>query len=236
MHKKCFAVKEYAGAMVQKMSRRQKHTLRFRKGFPALALLLAFLLPGLGLPQPVAAQGMETGWMNRASQPGLDWRIMNPHSGQVIVEGKAARISGPWPYVFNGYGGQWIWKAATVTTVEAQAGVQVSFYDRFCIPSNGSFDSISLLISADNAYEVYYVDANKNRTSGLLAQDGEWRTIESHSLPTDLIETNCQGFEISVTNYPVSYSDGKSNPAGLSYDLQAYYSYPTCDATVPGCY
>lgn len=133
---------------------------------------------------------------------------------------------GAWPYVFNGYGGQWIWKAQHVTPAEARDGAKVSFYGRFCIPEGSTLNQISLAISADNAYEVYYVDENNNRTSSVLAQDDEWRGVDKYFLPIPELTGTCQHFEVRVTNYGSSHGNPKYNPAGLSYDLRADYEEP----------
>jgi hypothetical protein len=131
-----------------------------------------------------------------------------------------------WPYVFNGFGGRWIWKKRVITPDEAQRGDIVSFYDRFCLPRNGEqITTVNVVISADNSYEVYYVDGNRQRTSEVLARDDDWRTVNGHLLPIpDLAPEECQGFEILVANFGLSGSDGNTNPAGLSYDLRIQYT------------
>ena len=101
----------------------------------------------------------------------------------------------------------------------------MSFFDTYCRPRNcGAVNSVNLLISADNAYEVHYVDASGNRTSGPHASDDEWRTVDGWSLPgPDDPEAVCQRVEIEVVNFATPGSDGNVNPAGLSYDVRVNY-------------
>jgi len=126
----------------------------------------------------------------------------------------------------GGFWGDWIWKKRIISPLEAQRGDTVSFFDRFCYgkdPACGALTGVVLEISADNAYNVFYVDPEKNRISDSLAADDEWRTIDGYSLPIpDNPGVSCQHFEIEVVNFPIEGSNGINNPAGLNYHLRLY--------------
>ena len=104
---------------------------------------------------------------NMVSEPNLEWKDATGLVGSAVPtfghvgcrDPSCRRPPSVWPYVFNGSGGRWIWKKQLILPIEAQRGDRVSFFDRFCRPRDcGAVTAVNLLISADNAYEVYYVD------------------------------------------------------------------------------
>jgi hypothetical protein len=178
-------------------------------------------------PQPGTGRTQDT-----YSRAGVEFRIASTFGRAVLSGGHVGCnypgfcTSGVWDGV---PGSSWIWSSAQVTPYEAERGSSVSFYERMCLsaaPEELSFHDPSLEIAADNVYEVYYVDADKRRTTGILAQGCDnFRSGQSthHLLP--LLAEQCQTIEISVHNVGVPGSTPYTNPAGVSYHLHIWALY-----------